>query len=125
MRNSDFSWGKMQQKAFEDKKNEVCANALVQQYSLQKEATVTNDASEKAIGGFFFARRTSSHICIEKVDSSGAKLLEHRAESTGNCVCGHKIEAILSWKTIYPTDGPQTTQLSLCTRRRNPEDGIS
>ena len=30
MRNSDFSWGKMQQKAFEDIKNEFCANPLVQ-----------------------------------------------------------------------------------------------
>ena len=51
MRNSDFSWGKMQQKAFEDIKNELCANPLVQPYSLQKEATVTTDASEKTIGG--------------------------------------------------------------------------
>ena len=51
MRNSDFSWGKMQQKAFEDIKNELCANPLVQPYSLQKEATVTTDASEKVIGG--------------------------------------------------------------------------
>ena len=51
MRNSDFSWGKMQQKAFEDIKNELCANSLVQPYSLQKEATVTADFSEKDIGG--------------------------------------------------------------------------
>ena len=51
MRNSDFSWGKMQQKAFEDIKNELCAKPLVQPYSLQKEATVTTDASEKTIGG--------------------------------------------------------------------------
>ena len=51
MRNSDFSWGKMQQKAFEDIKNVLCANPLVQPYSIQKEATVTTDASEKTIGG--------------------------------------------------------------------------
>ena len=50
MRNS-FSWGKMQQKAFEDIKNELCANPLVQPYSLKKEATVNTDASEKTIGG--------------------------------------------------------------------------
>ena len=31
-------------------KNELCANPLVQPYSLQKEATVTTDASEKALG---------------------------------------------------------------------------
>ena len=47
---------------------------------------------------------TSSHICIEKIDYSGAKLLEHRAGSTCNCVCGHKTKTIPSWKTIYPTD---------------------
>ena len=51
MRNSDFSWGKMQQKAFEDIKIELSANPLVQPYSLQKEATISTDASEKAIGG--------------------------------------------------------------------------
>ena len=51
MRNSDFSWGKMQQKAFEDIKNELCVDPLVQPHSLQKEATVTTDASEKTIGG--------------------------------------------------------------------------
>ena len=32
-------------------KNEFCANPLVQPYSLTKEATVTRDASEKAISG--------------------------------------------------------------------------
>ena len=40
----------MGQKAFEDVKNELCANPLVEPYSLHKEATVTIDASEKAIG---------------------------------------------------------------------------
>ena len=35
-RNSDFSLGKTQQKAFEDIKNELCAKPLVQPYSLQK-----------------------------------------------------------------------------------------
>ena len=51
MRNSDFSWGRMQQKASEDIKNELCANRLVQPYKLQKEATVSTDASEETIGG--------------------------------------------------------------------------
>ena len=49
MRNRDFSWGKIQHKTFEDIKNGLCANPLVQPYSLQKEATVTTDASEKSI----------------------------------------------------------------------------
>ena len=51
MRNVDYSWSKMQLKAFEDIKIELCANPLVQPYSLQKEATVTTDSSENAIGG--------------------------------------------------------------------------
>ena len=51
MRNKDFSWGKMQQESFRVKKIELCANPYLQLYSLQKEATVTTDASEKAIGG--------------------------------------------------------------------------
>ena len=50
MTSSDFSWGKKQQKASEDI-NEFYADPLVQPYSLQKEATFTTDASEKAIGG--------------------------------------------------------------------------
>ena len=36
MRISHFSWGKTQQKAFEDIKSELCANQLVLPYSLQK-----------------------------------------------------------------------------------------
>ena len=57
MRNSDFSWGKMQQKNFEDIKNDLCANLLVQPYSLQKEATVTTDGPEKVIGGILSVDR--------------------------------------------------------------------
>ena len=41
----------MQQKDFEDIKYELYANPLVQSYSLQKEATVTTDTSDKTIGG--------------------------------------------------------------------------
>ena len=47
----------MQQEAFEDTKCELCANPLVQPYNLQKEATVTTDASEKAIGGALLQER--------------------------------------------------------------------
>ena len=38
---------------------------------------------------------TSSYICIEKVNSSKAKLFKHRTVSTGNCVCGHNIKSII------------------------------
>ena len=47
----EFRWDKKEQNAFENIKNELCANLLVQPYSLTKEATVTTDASEKAKGG--------------------------------------------------------------------------
>ena len=74
MRNTDFSWGKVQQKAFEDIKNEFCAKPLVQPYSFQREATVTTDAFEKTVGGVFFAKKDiQSFIYIEKVDSSKCK----------------------------------------------------
>ena len=67
IRNSDLSLGKLQQTVFEDIKNELCANSLVQPYGLQKEATVTADASKKNHWRCFFARETSSFICIEKL----------------------------------------------------------
>ena len=114
----------MKQKDLENMKNDLCANPIVQQCSLQKKQQLLLTPLKSHWRGSF-ARRTSSHICIEKVDSSGAKLLQHRAGSTGNCVCGHKIEAIPSWRTIYPTDGPQTIQISLCTRQGDPEDSIN
>ena len=50
-RKEELRWDKEEQNAFENIKNELCANPLVQPYSLTKEATVTTDASEKAIGG--------------------------------------------------------------------------
>ena len=51
IRKEEFRWDKEEQNAFENIKNELCANPHVQLYSLTKEATVTTDASEKAIGG--------------------------------------------------------------------------
>ena len=51
IRKEEFRWDKEEQNAFENIKNELCANPIVQPYSLTKEATVTTDASEKAIGG--------------------------------------------------------------------------
>ena len=97
-------------------KIKLCANPLVQPYTFQKEARVTTDASAKAICGVL-SQKGNRYICIEKIDSTRAKLLEHRAVSTDNCV--HKTEAILSWKTIYLTEGPQTTQISLHQMKRS------
>ena len=53
IRNEEFRWENEEQKGFENIKNELCANHLVQPNSLTKEATVTTNASEKAIGGLF------------------------------------------------------------------------
>ena len=43
----------MQQISFEDIKNELCSEPLVQPYSLQKEAKIITEASEKTIGRVF------------------------------------------------------------------------
>ena len=51
IRKEEFRWDKEEQNAFEHIKNELRANPRVQPYNLTKEATVTTDASEKAIGG--------------------------------------------------------------------------
>ena len=51
IRKKEFRGEKKEQNVFENIKNELCANPLSQPYSLTKEATVTTDASEKAIGG--------------------------------------------------------------------------
>ena len=52
IRKEEFKWEMEEQNAaFKNIKNELCANPLVQLYSLTKEATVTTDAPEKAIGG--------------------------------------------------------------------------
>ena len=51
IRKKDFRWEKEEQNAFENIENELCANPLVQPYSLTKEATATTKASEKVIGG--------------------------------------------------------------------------
>ena len=65
-KNNDFSWVKLQQTTFADIKSELCASPILLPYSLQKEATVTTDASAKKILSGF-ARRTSSYICLYKL----------------------------------------------------------
>ena len=47
----EIRWEKEELNVFGNLKNELCANPLLQPYNLTKEATVTTDASEKAIGG--------------------------------------------------------------------------
>ena len=62
MRNSDFSLGKMQTEAFEDIKNELCANPLLQQYSLQKEATLLLTPLKKPLAGFLRKKDIQSYL---------------------------------------------------------------
>ena len=65
MRNSDFSWGKMQQKAFEDIKNELCANPLVQPYSLQKKQPFLLTPLKKPLAEFFRKKDIQSYMYQE------------------------------------------------------------
>ena len=74
----------MQKKSFGGMKNELCANPLVQPYSLQKEATITTDASEKAIGGVLSQKGHPVIYVLGKLTP------------VTYCVCGNKIEAIPS-----------------------------
>ena len=72
----------------------------------------------------FFRKKDLQLYVSRKLTPAEQNKLKHRAGSTGNCVCGHKIEAIPSWQFIYPTEG-QTTQISLCNRQGDPGDSIS
>ena len=65
MRNSNFSWGKMQQKAFEDIKNDLCANPLVQPYSLQKEQQLLLKPLKNPLAGFFRKKDIQSYMYQE------------------------------------------------------------
>ena len=60
MRKGKFSWSKIQQKAFGQNEKWVICYQLLQPISLRNEATVTTDASEKVIAGFFC--RTHIHF---------------------------------------------------------------
>ena len=68
----------MHQEALGDINNEFNVKSLVQPHSLQKEAIVITDASEKTIGGVLSQGRQPV-ICIEIDDSSAVRLLKHRA----------------------------------------------
>ena len=83
-----------------------------------KKVTVNKDTSEQAVDGVL-SQEGHPLLCLEETDCSGAKLTKHRAGSAVNCLFGYKIEKITSWKTNYPTDRPQTTQISLAQRRRS------
>ena len=72
IRKEEFRWEKEEQNAFEKIVHELCANPLVQPYSLTKEATVTTDASEKAIDGVLSQDRR-----LEEVVTSRTKLLQY------------------------------------------------
>ena len=74
---------------------------------------------------YYPQKKRSNYIFFKKIDSSGAKLLEYSARSTGNWFYGHKIKTIFSWKRIYSADEPQNTQSFLCRRRGDPKDSIS
>ena len=104
MRNSDFSWGKLKQKDFEEIKNELCANPLVQPYSLQKEAIITTDASEKAIGGVLSQEGHPVIFVSTKLTPAEQNYSNIERQALAIVFVVTRLKAILSWKTIYPTD---------------------
>ena len=63
MRIIDLSWGKMQQKAIGDIKNELCANPLVQPYTLQIQLLLT--PLKKPLAGFFRKKDIQSNMYRE------------------------------------------------------------
>ena len=67
MRKSDLSWGKMQHKASEDIKNELCANPLVQPYSLQKKQQLLLPPLKKLFAGFFRKKDIQSYMYRKKL----------------------------------------------------------
>ena len=95
----------MQQKAFEDIKTKYVLTYLYSHIIYKKKQQLLLTTLKKAIGGVL-SQEGHSIIYVSKADSSGAKLLGHRAGSTGNCVCGHKLEAIPSWKTLQSDHKP-------------------
>ena len=121
MRNSDFSWDKMQYKTFEVIKNELCANPLVQPYSLQKEATVTTDSSEKAIWKSRVLSQEGHPVIYvsRKLTPAEQNYSNIEREELAIVFVVTRLKTIPSWKTIYPTDWPQITQISLHQTRRS------
>ena len=49
-------------KSFQCQRNELCTNTFVQPYILPKDATVTTDASEKLLVGFFQKKDMQLHF---------------------------------------------------------------
>ena len=121
---SGFSWRKMQEKEFEDIKMNYVLTPLYSHINYKKKQQLQVTPPKKLLR-VSFARRTSSYICFEQIDSSEAKVLIKKAWSTGNCLCGHKTERVSFWKKIYPKDRSQATQIPLCIRRRNYENSMS
>ena len=104
MRNSDFSWGKMQQKAFEDVNKELCANPLVQPYSLQKEATVTTEASEKVIDGVLSQEGHPFIYVSRKLNPAEQNYSNIEREALAIVFVVTRLKQFLLGRRFYPTD---------------------
>ena len=93
----------MQQKAFEDIKNELCANPPVQLLSLQKKTTITTDASEKAIGGVISQEGHPVIYVSRKLTPAEQNYSNIEQEALAIVFVVTK-QTIPCWKTIYPAD---------------------
>ena len=62
MRNRDFLWGKMEQKAFEEIKIELCANPLVSHIVYKKKQQLLLTPLKKPLAGFFRKKDIQSYM---------------------------------------------------------------
>ena len=66
-----------EQSFYENIENELCASPLVQISSMTNEATVTSDASEKAIGGLLSQEGHPVIYVSKKLSQAEKKLLQY------------------------------------------------
>ena len=99
-----------------------CANPLVQPYSLQKEATVTTDASEKASGGVFWQEGHPVIYVSRKLTPVEQNYSNIERKALAIVFVFTRLKQLLGRQFTLQTD-PKPLKY-LCTRRRDPEDSI-
>ena len=105
IRKEKFRWEKEEQNAFENVKNELCANPLVQLYSLTKEAAVTTDASEKVIGGVLSQERHPVIYVSRKLSEAEQNYTNIEREALAIVYVVTRLKQfLLGWRFTLQTD---------------------
>ena len=108
-RKDDFRREKEEQSAFENIKMSYVQSHLFSLAAWQKKQPWQKTVQRK-----------------QKAESYHMKdILESMSQGSLSRLCGPKIEIIPARKEVYSTNGPQTSQISLCTRRGNSQKIIS